>query len=227
MKNEQWEAIHAVYEKMEKLCGKLRSPRNPLYTGLLSPEIIPARQETNDGIIRDASDLVRVRADIRTQLDFLRAKLSEQLSERDCYQVLFPIVGHFDELVQTNYLLELQTSWPLLQRELYQIDDAGEVFFETLDDLLLRPQTLPFIYEVYYFCLSYGFRGKYADKPVKITEYLKKLQTKISVESLESLEILNIHPRETALLSHIGSPVWYYLASAVVIGACFYLLYTF
>ena len=176
MKNEQWEAIHALFEKMEQLCGPLES------------ETIPAKSKGEEGVKAqkeearpsgvESFDIVGVRAEIRKQLDILRVKLAEQLTERDCYLVVFPIVAYFDEHIKTCYLAEKQLSWPPLQKELFQIDEAGELFYETVDDILRKPQTIPFIYEVYYFCLSQGFQGKYADNPVKISEYMKKLREK-------------------------------------------------
>ena len=223
MKNRQWEAIHAVFEKMEKLCGRLKSPPNPLYSEVSESE--DALNTEADVTPREMEDLVKVRVDIRTQLDFLRAKLSENLRERDSYLVIFPIVAYFDEIIQTNFLAESRTGWPPLQKELFQIDDAGELFYETLDDIMLKPQTLPFIYEVYYFCLSSGFRGKYGNNPVKVTEYLKRLRDKIP--SSASGRLPTAEPEDTGRIRLAGSPVWYYAASFALIGIYYYLLYSF
>lgn len=181
MKNDQWEAIQAVFEKMEQACGQLGSPVSPVHSPLQSAEVstIVGEEEVSSAPDQDqCHEVVGARSEIRTQLDFLRVKLAETLAERDCYLVLFPIVAYFDEHVQTRYLDENQLSWPPLQKELFQIDDAGELFYETVDDLLRKPQTIPFIYEVYYFCLNQGFQGKYVDNPVKISEYMKKLRGK-------------------------------------------------
>jgi len=218
MKNEQWEAIHALFEKMEQLCGPLES------------ESIPAKSKDEEGVKAqteearpagvESFDLVGVRAEIRKQLDILRVKLAEQLTERDCYLVVFPIVAYFDEHIKTCYLAEKQLSWPPLQKELFQIDEAGELFYETVDDLLRKPQTIPFIYEVYYFCLSQGFQGKYADNPVKISEYMKKLREKIPVVDLSSVQTA---AEETGQVKLVGSALWYYLASAAVL-VLFYLV---
>jgi type IV/VI secretion system ImpK/VasF family protein len=218
MKNEQWEAIHALFEKMEQLCGPLES------------ETIPAKSKGEEGVKvqkEEASpsgvesfDIVGVRAEIRKQLDILRVKLAEQLAERDCYLVVFPIVAYFDEHIKTFYLAEKQLSWPPLQKELFQIDEAGELFYETVDDLLRKPQTIPFIYEVYYFCLSQGFQGKYADNPVKISEYMKKLREKIPVVDLSTVQTT---AEETGQVKLVGSALWYYLASAAVL-VLFYLV---
>ncbi len=225
MKNEQWEAIHIVFEKMEQLCVHLKRPApskvaeaemvEPV-SGVPEEEIAPT---TTEGF-----NIVGVRAEIRTQLDFLRVKLAEQLTERDCYLVLFPIVAYFDEHVKTCYLAEQQLSWPPLQKELFQIDDAGEIFYDTVDDLLRKPQTIPFIYEVYYFCLNQGFQGRYVDNPVKTSEYMKKLREKIPVVDLSNVQTA---PEETGQVKLVGSAAWYYLASAGVLILCYFLLFAF
>ena len=223
MKNEQWEAIHVVFDKMEQLCGQLKSPESPLSTASSTAEsggppheeeVIPAGDEYYD--------IVEVRAEIRTQLDFLRVKLAEQLTERDCYLVVFSIVAYFDEHVQTSYLDENQMSWPPLQQELFQVDDAGEVFYDIVDDILRKPQTLPFIYEIYYFCLSKGFRGKYVDNPVKINEYMKKLQEKIPVADLTDV---HLPPEDTRQIKPVGSFIWYYAAAVAVLVVGYFLLH--
>jgi type IV/VI secretion system ImpK/VasF family protein len=224
MKNDQWEAIQVVFEKMEQACGQLGSPVSPIHSPLPSAEVstMVGEEEVSSAPDRDQGhDVVEARAEIRTQLDFLRVKLAETLAERDCYLVLFPIVAYFDEHVQTRYLDENQLSWPPLQKELFQIDDAGELFYETVDDLLRKPQTIPFIYEVYYFCLNQGFQGKYVDNPVKISEYMKKLREKIPVVDLSRVGSAS---EETGQIRLVGSAIWYYLASAAVLVLCYLLL---
>jgi type IV/VI secretion system ImpK/VasF family protein len=227
MKNDQWEAIQAVFEKMEQACGQLGSAVSPVPSSLQSDEVstMVGEEEVSFAPGRvQRRDVVEARAEIRTQLDFLRVKLAETLAERDCYLVLFPIVAYFDEYVQTRYLDENQLSWPPLQKELFQIDDAGELFYETVDDLLRKPQTIPFIYEVYYFCLNQGFQGKYVDNPVKISEYMKKLRGKIPVVDLSRVQSAS---EETGQIRLVGSAIWYYLASAAVLVLCYLLLVVF
>jgi len=218
MKNEQWEAIHALFEKMEQLCGPLEGETIPAQS--TAEEKVKAEMKEARPAGVESFDIVGVRAEIRKQLDVLRVKLAEQLTERDCYLVVFPIVAYFDAHIKTYYLAEKQLSWPPLQKELFQIDEAGELFYETVDDLLRKPQTIPFIYEVYYFCLSQGFQGKYADNPVKISEYMKKLREKIPVVDLSTVQTA---AEETGQVKLVGSALWYYLASAAVL-VLFYLV---
>jgi type IV/VI secretion system ImpK/VasF family protein len=125
-------------------------------------------------------DLVEVRAKLRAKLDVLKADLAEELTERESYLVLFPLVVLFDELIQNRFLTGGQSgSWPSLQTELFKIDNGGEVFFDTLDDLLRKPDTLTFVFEVFYLCLSHGFKGRYADNLAKVNEYKHKLEARI------------------------------------------------
>ena len=210
MKNKQWASIHSVFEQMEKLCSQLESDAESSTTSL------------EDGAVEEKRDeIVRVRTDIRTKLDFLQVELSEEFTERDSYFVLFPIVALFDELVQTRFLDVSQISWPTLQKELFQIDDAGEIFYETLEEILQKPQTLPFIYEVYFFCLNHGFKGRYNDNPLKISEYSKKLRKKISSGTSENIQT---DIEETGRFKFIGSRIWYYLAAAAIV-CIFYLFF--
>jgi type IV/VI secretion system ImpK/VasF family protein len=220
MKNKQWEAIHEIYTRMERLCGRsLYISEESLYTGTGER---PENEDIQTGVgveVYSSDDIVNIRAELRTQLDFLKSTLTEQYSERDTYIILFAIVAQIDEVIQTNFLRAMNLSWPLLQKELFQIDNAGEVYYEILDDILPKPQTHAFIYEVYYFCLHYGFRGRYENNPVKITEYLKKLQAR-----LKQVEI-NIAPAEAeemVKLRQFGLPYWNYLIMAGVLVVAYF-----
>ncbi len=209
MKNIQWDAVYSVFEKMEVLTGKLA----------VETDGVDSLPESSDEINDD--ELIKIRNDIRTQLDLLRTQLLVELTERDCYFVLFPIVVLFDELVQSQLFDGHLTSWPPLQKELFQIDDAGEVFYDTLEEILRKPQTLPFIYEVYYFCLNHGFKGKYIDNPEKINEFKKLLKNKIQVNTPE---ISEIPAEETGMLKQIGNSLKYY-ATACAAVFVFYLFF--
>jgi len=213
MKNKPWEAIHEIYTRMEKLCGRsFYLPEESLYAVREGQQESEERQP-EAGYIYSIDELVRIRAELRNQLDFLRAALAEQYSERDTYMVIFAIVAQIDELIQTNLLRTMNTSWPLLQKELFQIEDAGEVFFEILDDILPKPQTPTFVYEVYFFCIRYGFRGRYESNPVKITEYMKKLQAKLKQDEIE---LSPAEADELVKFKKFHSPYWNYL---IVAGA--------
>ena len=121
--------------------------------------------------------------------------------------------------MQVQFLDVNQAAWPPLQKELFQVDDAGDMFYESLEEILSKPQTLPFIYEVYYFCLNYGFKGRYNDNALKINEYMKKLKAKIAAAIPENLAA---EPERPGRFKRIGSRTWYSLAAAVVVGVFYF-----
>ena len=143
----------------------------------------PLREaETESAILK--IDLVEVRSKLRVQLEDLRKAITEQYSERDAYYVLFPVTAHCDELVKKLILDVHHLEWPPLQQELYQVDDAGDLFFELLDNALSKPETLFLVYEVYYFCLNDGFCGRYSINPDKLADYLQKLRKHIHLQPI-------------------------------------------
>ncbi len=204
MKHTKWEAIYSAYRKIEELCNRIDSD-----------EV----EQTPENITKE---LIQARADIRRELGLLKSVLFEDLKERDVYLILFPIVAHFDEIIQTKYLTKMNSGWPLLQKELFQVENGGEMFFEILDDIMKKPGTLSFIFEVYYFCLSYGFRGKYDQDPVRIKHYLKELKERIAPQEPPHLPVVKEEDEEHIKL--VESPVWYYLIP-IGIGSIVWLLF--
>ena len=214
MKNRQWEAIHEIYTRMEKLCGKsLYIPEEPA-SDLRDGEPSGSKGSGKNGDqqeIHSVDDIVNLRTELRNQLDMLKAVIAEEYSESDTYMILFAITAQIDELIQARFLKILNISWPLLQKELFQIDDAGDIFFEIVDDILSKPQTHVFIYEIYYFCIRYGFRGRYDHNPAKISEYLKKLQAKLPDEGIP---IPDREYDDSLKFRRFYSPFWIYLVLA-------------
>jgi type VI protein secretion system component VasF len=160
----------AVWEIIAAIDGLLRPMRE-----VASPDAL------------ESVNLVELRARLRLRLDHLRALLAERHSERDAYFVLFPLVAHYDELVKTLILDLNHMQWPPIQQELYQVADAGDLFFETLDSVLGKPETLPLVYEMYYFCLEDGFLGRHGGNPDKIADYRRKLRERIHPPALDAL----------------------------------------
>ncbi len=131
-----------------------------------------------------ALDLVELRSHLRAQLEQIRTLITEQYSERDAYYVLFPLTAHCDEGVKKGILDRSHLEWPPLQQELYQVVDAGDLFYELLDTVLAKTDTLSLLYEVYYFCLRDGFYGRYGVNPDRIADYIEKLQRHIALQPL-------------------------------------------
>ena len=153
------------------------------------------------------TNILQVRDTVRKKLDQLRVDLSEFLTDQESYYVLFAIVIYIDEDIQINVLDKAQMSWPLLQKELFDIDDGGNLFYDTLDHILRKPEVSLFVFEVYYFCLKHGFQGRYITDPVKIADYKKSLEQKLGTHDMENEVLI---PEERPDLPHLFSPAWYY-----------------
>lgn len=217
MKNALWSAVYDLFAELDVLMS--RSERFEGERAAAAPAGAAAPEQQKRGATKAAffkayvekDDLVEVRAKLRSRLDVLKAALAGQLTEREGFLVLFPLVIFYDELVQNRFVAGGGGgSWPPLQTELFRIDNGGEAFYDTLDDLLRKPDTLPFIYEVFYLCLSHGFRGKHAENQAKVTEYEQKLEAKIPTPTLPQRALGG--PRSAS--SFASFPAWRYGAVA-------------
>ena len=161
-------------------------------------DILNPLRETQTESIISTIDWVELRSKVRAQLEDLRTTITEQYSERDAYYALFPLTAHCDEWVKKLILDTHQSEWPPLQQELYQVDDAGDLFFELLDNALSKPETLSLVYEVYYFCLNDGFYGRYSAHPDRLDEYLQKLRKHIRLQPIAATSSQNPAPTRRA-----------------------------
>lgn len=214
-----WQHIRAGFIEAHRICDEAK----------VKEELAQAQQESSDPLTGKSgaaqsldgepapahADMVAVRAAIRKLLDGLRKRLAEQLSEREVYYCLFPMVIYIDEMVQFR-LSSAASGWQPLQRELYKIDNGGELFYEGIDNLMSKPETLPIIFEVFYFCISSGFRGRYLSDPDKLKYYRSMLSQRIPTRHLVGGDPEKQLP--PARIDLVAFPKWYY-AAAVGTGA--------
>lgn len=192
MKNALWEAIHRSFRDVRELCDRAAA----------------AREENR------YQSFIDLRASIRGRLDTLRGRFAETLNEREVYCALFPIVIHFDELVLTRLVGKSPTEWPLLQKELFGIDNGGEIVFEMAEDLLRKPDSLPFLFEVLYFCVGRGLKGRHDQDPFRLSELQRKLRLRIPIPQLPERR----SGPETDAVPAIRFPWWYYAATALLVA---------
>ena len=214
MKNELWVAVHAVFDALQKL-------RNDLKDLGSDDTNQDAESAQTSAVILD--QLVTARQNLRNELMQLKVILAENLSEREVYLTLFPVVVYLDEAVQTEVFQVTEKQWALLQKELFDIEDGGQLFYDTLDDVLRQPETLPFILEVFYLCLNSGFKGKHSDNPVRIDAYLQMLKTRIPSADVEAKAIVNKRP---LMIERGIPPGWYYAGAAVILIVAYLLFVT-
>ncbi len=85
-------------------------------------------------------------------------------SQEDIELAIFAVIAFVDESI-LNLRHPIFADWPRqpLQAERYGHHVAGEIFFQNLQKLLLRPDSaqLADLLEVYYLCLLMGYAGRY------------------------------------------------------------------
>ena len=129
------------------------------------------------------ADVVAAREELRRLLGWLKSRLLDELTEREAYHCLFPLVIYTDELLN-DATAGGARRWEPLQSELYDVDNGGELFFSSVETLLGKDDTHPLVFELYYFCLLDGFVGQYDSQPGKLAEYRRRIAERIPVEAV-------------------------------------------
>jgi type IV/VI secretion system ImpK/VasF family protein len=186
-------------------------------------QVLKPLRETQTPQLLAMTDLLDLRSKLRAYLLALRDVISEQYTERDAYQVLFPLIAHCDELIKLSIQENQQLDWPPLQMELYQVANAGDLFFEQLESALKQSETLGLVYEVFYFCLRDGFCGRYSGNPMRLNDYCVLLRQHIRVQPFPSsgLSTTPVNNR-----SHFRIPYYFYWVTAIglLISVYFFLV---
>lgn len=169
----------------------------------------------------------------------LRRRTKELLddAERDALQTgvspdairtaKFALVAFIDETI-------LSSDWPRkedwastpLQLELYDQYDAGEVFFDRLDQLRENPRANAEALEIYYLCMALGFKGQYQ---IHGQEQLREIieNTYEDLRRLPDIQGKDLAPHgaprgQVAQEVKSKLPTWVVAAAAAIIGLLIY-----
>jgi type IV/VI secretion system ImpK/VasF family protein len=157
--------------------------------------------------------LQKLHRDVHARLEVLRSVLA---AEPGGEQAMLALVLYFDEHIMAQLPEFLATSWPLLQTRLTGRKTGGTDFFRLIDRLLESGPQPTLVLEIYYFCLSNGFQGQYADDLAALEDYKQRLRAHIVAPEPQR------QPREqvtTPTPAPIKSPALYYLAALAVVVA--------
>jgi len=147
----------------------------------------------------DFGDPAPLRRRVKTLLKRIEERaLRGDRSPKDLRRAQFAVVAFIDEtILASNWDRKQKWIDTPLQLELYDRYDAGEVFFEHLDDFLAAPRRHAEVLEVYYLCMTLGFRGQY-----RIHEQERRRELiETSAEALARLQ-----DRSSTSLSPHGQP---------------------
>lgn len=184
-------------------------------------EVVGARTQSGESGNWRKPDAVQehLRDELETSLYRVRDTFKQELTERQTYQLIFPIVVFFDEIIQVRYP---EKSWELLQKNLFETDRGGALFYESLDELL--DENAPeCIYQAYYFCLKLGFEGRLSGNAIKLDSYQERLKTRFA---LPEAEVQTAPVSAGKVAPTTIRFYWYYLSAAAVIAGFYLLLRT-
>lgn len=197
MKHPHWSEIYIYFKEFQQQKERLEGKKS-------TPEVIST-----------------VRNSLATSMTHLKNNLKQTLDEQSVYLITFALTALLDEEIQRI----LQTTpgnadWSPLQKQLFDLTNAGEAFFDNLDEILEAPQFPSIVLETYYLALKKGFRGKYEHSPNRIAKYIEFLAVKIQEPTITKKDKVK---QELAPLPKIKFKIWQYYLTAAALVACAYL----
>jgi type VI secretion system protein ImpK len=144
----------------------------------------------------------------------------------------FALVAFLDETIITSSWSH-KDEWisDPLQIKMFDTFNAGEEFFTHMMQLRQKTSINKEVLEIYYLCLSLGFKGKYQlQSPENLRRIIDDLNLELHPEAYRSREMLspNGRPRQSLVQTvKTGFPLWVYPVSAVVIFLIFYVIMSF
>ena len=141
----------------------------------------------------------------------------------------FALVAFLDEtIISSNWQRKDEWLTEPLQIKLFDTFNAGEEFFTNLHNLRQRSSSNKDVLEVYYLCLTLGFKGMYQlQAPETLRRVVDDLNLELHPELYNAIDAIspNGKPKENFVqIVKGGIPLWVYPVSALVIGIIFYLI---
>lgn len=136
-------------------------------------------------IIRNAPDTLDDLSDTRNvltaKLHDIHEHINSFLLDRDAYFALFALTAYCDEVIfrktsSTNVM------WSSLQMHLFNVSNAGDVYFDIINSFRGRYDIPGIVYETYMLTLVLGFEGRYAGSASSIQRYKDELSSFIKKE---------------------------------------------
>lgn len=141
----------------------------------------------------------------------------------------FALVAFLDEtIISSNWQRKDEWLTEPLQIKLFDTFNAGEEFFTNLHSLRQRASSNKDVLEVYYLCLTLGFKGMYQlQAPETLRRVVDDLNLELHPELYSSIDAIspNGKPKENFVqIVKGGIPLWIYPVSVIIICIIFYLI---
>lgn len=108
-------------------------------------------------------------------LESLKYSLSKRLAADMHTHAYLAITAAIDEDMRLLAESTGKFKWTSLQTE----GNVGEIFYRAIDKTLDDPQTPSIVFEIFYFLLKRGYKGRHSESKTQIQKYLELLKDKI------------------------------------------------
>ncbi|OGU71385.1 MAG: hypothetical protein A2V93_07775 [Ignavibacteria bacterium RBG_16_34_14] len=144
-------------------------------------------------------------------------------------QAKFALVAFLDEtIISSNWQRKDEWLTEPLQIKLFDTFNAGEEFFTNLHNLRQRASSNKDALEVYYLCLTLGFKGMYQlQSPETLRRVVDDLNLELHPELYNAIDAIspNGKPKENFIQTVRGGiPLWVFPVSVIIICIVFYLI---
>jgi type VI secretion system protein ImpK len=144
----------------------------------------------------------------------------------------FALVAFLDEtIISSGWSQKDQWLSDPLQIKLFDTFNAGEEFFNHMAELRLRSNQNKDVLEIYYLCLSLGFKGKYQlQSPENLRRVIDDLNLELHPDAFRTIDMIapNGRPRQSLVQTVKGGlPLWIYPLGALIIFVLIYMILSF
>ncbi len=160
--------------------------------------------------------------------NFERKARTEAIDNEKVNLAKFALIAFLDETIISSSWDQKET-WLTepLQLKLFDTFNAGEEFFDNLNKLKQRISANKDVLEIYFLCLTLGFKGKYQlQSPENLRRIIDDLNMELHPEMYKVAE--SISPNGKPHDAFIGKvknqlPVWIFPLGAVIVFLIFYI----
>jgi type VI secretion system protein ImpK len=141
---------------------------------------------------------------------------------------MFALVAFLDEVILGSEWSSKESWFAFpLQMEYYNRFDAGDEFFNRLQELRQSTRQYADTIEVFYLCLALGFRGRYQFNPEKVSPIIEDVYHDLRRVTGKSVEPLSPHGKPRDQIRQVAKetvPVWVIGVAAAAVGLIFYVI---
>lgn len=122
---------------------------------------------------------------LKQHLNNCQTQLETKVGKTIAEQMIVIIAIYADETILTSGLYTNGYLWQKLQTAYIGQKNGGNVFFKQINDLLASPddETPIIMVELYHYCLTHDFKGRFYNNQQAISYYTKQLATRIEQQT--------------------------------------------